>query len=195
MYNHILTEIGSKIRKIRQGKNLTVQELADRAGVSKGLISRIENSRTIPSLPVLIAIIKALEVEINAFFEDIDQREDTQKIIVRRREALEDVTMEGALGFLYHPVINRSISDFVVRVTLLDLEPGSEREKLITDAYEYKYILSGEVDYEIGDEKWTLREGDSIYFDGRLPHVPVNRSSKTVKMLVVYFLIPNTHQS
>ena len=191
MYNHILTEIGSKIRKVRQSKNLTVQELADRAGVSKGLISRIENSRTIPSLPVLISIIKALEVEINSFFEDIDQPIDEQKIIVRRQADLENVIMEGAEGFLYHPVINRSFSDFVVQVTVLDLEPGSQREKLITDAYEFKYILNGEVDYEIGDQKLTLHAGDSIYFDGRLPHVPVNRSEEKVRMLVVYFLLPN----
>nr|WP_227256257.1 helix-turn-helix transcriptional regulator [Pedobacter sp. MR2016-19] len=51
---------------------ITVQELADKAEVSKGLISQIENSRTIPSLMVLMDIIKSLEIDLNSFFKDIN---------------------------------------------------------------------------------------------------------------------------
>src|SRR5690606_40161850 len=52
------------------------------------------------------------------------------------------------------------------------------RSKVVTDAYEYKYMLSGECTYIIGDEEVLLYEGDAIFFDGRIPHVPVNRRSE-----------------
>ena len=45
------------------------------------------------------------------------------------------------------------------------------------------------MEYEIGDEVFTLRAGDSLFFDARLPHVPVNRTNELVRMLVVYFLM------
>ena len=72
---------------------------------------------------------------------------------------------------------------------LLEVEPNSERDKVVTDAFEFKYILTGECYYEIGDQEVLLKEGDSIFFDGRIPHVPINRGKIPSKMLVVYFFI------
>ena len=71
MEEDVLIQISNRIKERRREKNITVQELALRANVSKGLISQIENSRTIPSLLVLIEIIKALEIDLNEFFKDI----------------------------------------------------------------------------------------------------------------------------
>jgi mannose-6-phosphate isomerase-like protein (cupin superfamily) len=72
---------------------------------------------------------------------------------------------------------------------LLEVQPNSKREKVVTDAFEFKYILTGECYYEIGDQEVLLKEGDSIFFDGRVPHVPVNKGNVHSKMLVVYFFI------
>jgi len=188
MHNHILLEIGQKIRKVRRHKKLTVQELADRAGVSKGLISRIENSRTIPSLPVLIKIIGGLEEEINSFFEDIDQEEKQEAVVIRRADELEGFTKEKAIGFMYYNIMDTSLGDFVFQSTILELAPHSQRDLVTTDGHEFKYIIEGEVEYQIGEETYHLRAGDSLYFNARLPHVPINRSDKPVKMLVVYLL-------
>jgi mannose-6-phosphate isomerase-like protein (cupin superfamily) len=72
---------------------------------------------------------------------------------------------------------------------LLEVAPQSKREKVTTDAYEFKYMISGECIYDIEGEEVLLKEGDSIFFDGRLPHVPINRGKISVKMLVLYFFI------
>ena len=188
MHNRVLSEIGAKIRKVRQRKHLTVQALANRAGVSKGLISRIENNRTIPSLPVLISIIKALEVEVNAFFEDIDQPVDEQSVIVRRQADWEEVVSEVTRGFRLHPIIGRCFSKVISHISVLEMEPGAQLEKQDADAYEFRYVLEGEVDYEVGDQKWTLKAGDCIYFDGHLPHIPINHSEELVRILAIHFL-------
>ena len=79
MEDDVLIQISNRIKDKRREKNITVQELASRANVSKGLISQIENSRTIPSLIVLIDIIKALEIDLNAFFKDIDSKHHPQR--------------------------------------------------------------------------------------------------------------------
>jgi transcriptional regulator with XRE-family HTH domain len=86
MENEILVQISQKIKSIRKEKGLTIQDVADRAGVTKGLISQIENSRTIPSLLVLIQIIKALEVDLNFFFNDISLEGREAPILVLRKE-------------------------------------------------------------------------------------------------------------
>jgi quercetin dioxygenase-like cupin family protein len=56
-----------------------------------------------------------------------------------------------------------------------------------TEAFEYKYILSGKVDYLINGELYNLEAGDSLFFDGRLPHVPKNNHQESCLMLIVYF--------
>ncbi|WP_233602940.1 helix-turn-helix domain-containing protein [Pedobacter sp. KBW06] len=71
MEEDVILKISYRIKEIRKERGITIQELADRAGVSKGLISQIENNRTVPSLMVLIDIIKSLDVDLNQFFKDI----------------------------------------------------------------------------------------------------------------------------
>lgn len=69
MEDNTIFRISNKIKEIRKINGVTIQELAVKAGVSKGLISQIENNRTVPSLFVLINIINALEVDLNEFLK------------------------------------------------------------------------------------------------------------------------------
>ncbi|MEM1218209.1 MAG: cupin domain-containing protein [Bacteroidota bacterium] len=188
MHSDILTQIGQKIRKLRQGRQLTVQGLASRAGVSKGLISRIENSRTIPSLPVLISLIKALDVEVNTFFEDIDQAFSEPRVVLRRRADLEYLMMEKPAGFSYQSIIDERLSNAVSRISVLEVQPGSQGKPQVTDSFEFRYVLEGEAEYEIGDQQFVLQAGDSIYFDGNLAHAPRNRTGQKLRILVIHFL-------
>ena len=71
MQENILIQISSKIKEKRLAKNITIQELANKAKVSKGLISQIENNRTIPSLPVLMNIVHSLDFDMTEFFSGI----------------------------------------------------------------------------------------------------------------------------
>src|ERR1700754_4034023 len=98
MEDDILIQISNRIKERRRDKNITVQELATQANVSKGLISQIENSRTIPSLMVLIEIIKALEIDLNEFFKDIRAKSDSQVILVKRKAEYERFEKEHASG-------------------------------------------------------------------------------------------------
>jgi len=187
MEEDILIQISNRIKERRREKNITVQELAVRANVSKGLISQIENSRTIPSLMVLIEIIKALEIDLNEFFKDIRSKSTDLPILVKRKADYDHFEKEHATGFLYHRIFTQSINPSTVDIVILELEPDASRPLVETDAFEYKYIISGEIEYQFNDEKIILNQGDSMLFDGRIPHTPKNMGTTTASMLVIYF--------
>jgi len=187
MRDDILMQIGNRIKERRREKNITVQELANSANVSKGLISQIENNRTIPSLVVLIDIIKSLNIDLNVFFKDIRHKSEDTEPIIRRKEEYEHFEKEDAKGFHYQRIFSKYIKSATVDVVILELEPGSHRELVQTEAYEYKYIISGEVEYLFNNNSYFLKQGDSMLFDGRIPHTPKNNTDRMASMLVVYF--------
>lgn len=186
MEENTLIEISARIKEIRREKNITVQELADRVSVSKGLISQIENNRTVPSLLVLVNIVRALDVDLNQFFKDISAI-PVPPVLIKRKAEYDSFEKEQAVGFLYHRILTKTIKECTIDVVLLELEPGAARPMVVTEAFEYKYILSGKVDYFFGNEQHTLFDGDSMLFDGRLPHAPRNLTDDKAVMLIVYF--------
>lgn len=178
--------IGQKIRAVRKEKNILASDLAKRAQVSNGLISRIENGRTIPSLPVLLAIIQALDIKPGDFFGDIHGGEHFNFLVLRKHEYTHVEKEIEATGFSYKNIFGRQLNCVGTEFVILTLEPGCKRNLVETDAFEFKYVLQGDCTYQIGTESVTIGEGDSIFLDGRIPHVPKNTGSTPCIMLVVY---------
>ena len=187
MKEDILIQIAAQIKERRKNKGITVQELAEKARVSKGMISQIENNRVIPSLIVLIGIIRSLDVDLNLFFKEIDKNSSSKTILVKRKNEYTYFEKEQAIGFRYHRVFTKNIEKSTVDIILLELEPNSQRPMVQTDAFEYKYVLSGEIEYQFEHENILLNAGDSLLFDGRIPHSPRNIGASTAVILVIYF--------
>ena len=193
MQEDMLIQISNKIKDIRKQKNITVQELANKADVSKGLISQIENNRTVPSLPVLMKIIQSLNLDMNGFFKDISTpQKNIPKVIIKKPKDYQIFEKETAKGFVYRRIMTRNLQSGPMDIILLELKKGAHRSQMVkTEAYEYKYIIKGEVEYIINDKKHILQEGDSLFFDGRLGHKPANIGNEDALILVVYFFITN----
>ncbi|TKC08834.1 helix-turn-helix domain-containing protein [Pedobacter frigoris] len=192
MEDDIILKISYRIKEIRKEKNITIQELANRAGVSKGLISQIENNRTIPSLPVLMNIVHSLDLDLTAFFKDISPGDRQEKVFVIRSSEYTSLKKETAKGFNYQRILARNIHGGPVDFVLLELKKGARRNKMVvTDAFEYKYLVKGKIEYLIEDKTYILEEGDSIFFDGRLGHNLSNIGESDAIMLVVYYFITN----
>ncbi len=111
MQDDILIQISNRLRELRKDKNITLQELADKAGVSKGLISQVENSRTIPSLLVLLSIIKELDIDLNEFFRDINLHPPDNKTILKKSTDYTAFEKENAQGFGYQRIFSTSVQD------------------------------------------------------------------------------------
>ncbi|MBY0244898.1 MAG: XRE family transcriptional regulator [Sphingobacteriaceae bacterium] len=186
MQDTVLVQISNRIKELRKEKNTTVQDLAEKAQVSKGLISQIENSRTIPSLSVLINIIQALDVDLNMFFKNMQQPSEPL-ILVKRAKDYTSFEKENSKGFSYQRIFSRAIKNATIDFVILDIEANAHRPMVKTQAYEYKYIIEGSIDYIFKDERISLHAGDSMLFDGRIPHSPHNNYNNNCKILVIYF--------
>ena len=184
-----LIGIGKRLKEIRKKNSLTIHEVASRAGVSNGLISRIENGRTIPSLPVLIELIQSLNTDVSYFFEGVENTKNAKYIHIKKEDyqKIEKEDRAETKGFNYYHIFSKSINSIGFEAVILDVEPDCKREKVITDAWEFKYIIKGSVTYIIDDVEVLVSEGDSLCFNGRHPHVPENRTTENCVMLVLYF--------
>lgn len=180
--------IGRRIREIRTAKSITLTETAVTAGISKGLLSRVENSRTIPSLPVLFSIIQALSENPATFFEKMQYSMDSPYYIHLAEKDYEPIAKEDSTGFHYFNIFSRAFAQVTFQAVLLDLEPEATRETVTTDGMEFIYMVKGNIEYLLGKEVLSLNEGDSLFFDGRVPHLKINHSGQSAKILVIYLL-------
>ncbi len=187
MKEDVLLQIAAKLREVRQSKNITLQTVADDAGVTKSLVSQVENSRTVPSLLVLINLIKSLGIDLNDFFKDINLNPPEELVVLRKSFQYQPFEKENADGFHYQRILTTQLADLHIDVVLLTLQPGASRPKISTDAFELKFLLEGNVVYQIGAKEYAMEKGDTLFFDGRELHVPVNVGNEPASMLVVYF--------
>ncbi|MBS1609828.1 MAG: helix-turn-helix transcriptional regulator, partial [Bacteroidetes bacterium] len=183
----------NRIKQVRLEKKITIQALADKAQVSKGLISQIENNRTVPSLWVLMSIIVALNLDFNEFFKDISQqKKNPHPVIFKKQHDYQVFEKENSTGFLYHRAFTRNMQGGPVDFVLLELKKGAKRNRMVkTDSFEFNYMIKGAVEYFIDDKRYLFEEGDSLFLDSRLNHKLSNIGKGDALMLVVYFFITN----
>lgn len=186
MSDYLLTGIGKRIKSLRQQRGTKLTDLADSAGVSKGLLSKIENGRTVPSLPVLLSIIRALEMLPEDFFQNLRYEAPRRYIHKSAQDLLHIQKEEEAIGFNYQLILEQAFEKLTIEAVLLEILPNARREKVSVDAYEFKYVLEGEINYQIDEEFILLKKGDTLLYDGRIPHVPHNDTDQPAKMLVLY---------
>ncbi|WP_313517021.1 helix-turn-helix domain-containing protein [Sphingobacterium sp.] len=187
MQGNTIFKISSKIKEIRKNKSITIQELANKAGVSKGLISQIENNRTIPSLPVLINIISSLEIDINQFFEDFSGPKEPGPVIVLKKENYSSLILEKGSGSLSKRITDQDLGESNMSVVLLELDPYKEESIVQQDAYIFKHIINGKAAIHLRNQVIELETGDSIFLDGNMIRSTKNESDEKCIILITYF--------
>lgn len=190
--NHQLpyNEIGHTIRKYRKSKKLRLNGLASKSGVSIAMLSKIENGRLIPTIPTLFSIIGALGISPESFFSEIgEQQHFPGYLFIPKADYARFVKEENAKGFHYFSIVEHRVEGSSLQISILHLDPGAKRKAVTTSAYEYIYLISGTVEYALGDHIFHMKEGDSLFFDGNIAHVPRNTSGKTSILLVFYLFV------
>lgn len=186
MSDYTISIIGKKIKAQRKKLGMTINDVAIGANVSKGLVSKIENGRTIPSLPVLISLLKATQVKLDDFFSDIHFEPQKQFIHIKSEDYQTISKEDESKGFKYQLIASKGLNYTNFELVLLTLSPGNKRKPVSTDAWEVKFMIKGTAVYQIGDNEIVLEEGDSLFFNARVPHVPINRTDQDAVMLVGY---------
>lgn len=166
-------QIGQKVRRLRQQRRMTLQDLADQTGLSKPLLSQIENDQVIPPLATLLRISKAFKVGIENFFQEEDSSEKC--ILVRSGESSKliqrGLSRGGSPPYIYHSLAygkrDRNVEPF-----LMEFEARVWGEELLVshEGQEFLYLLEGEVEFHYGDKIIHLLQGDSVFYDSSEPH-------------------------
>lgn len=167
------TAIGREVRELRHARGLTVAELAEAAGLSVGMLSKIENGATSPSLTTLQALSDALGVALTAFFRRFEERREA--VHVRAGEGVEIARTGTRAGHQYRLLghLGANNSGVVVEPYLITLDTESDVFPTFQhDGVELLYILDGELGYRHGDRRFHLRPGDSLFFEADAPHGP-----------------------
>lgn len=180
--------IGLKIREHRKQKKIKLDALVKMSGISQPMLSKIENGRVLPTIQNLFSILNSLEIDPSIFFSELmNNGTKTKYIHIPSSNYKQYVKEETAIGFLYKSIFDRNIETSSINISLVSLEPKNHRAKVATNAHEFLYIINGSIDYYLEDELIQLQEGDSLFFDGKTPHVPLNKTQEIVKYLVIYF--------
>ena len=184
--------IGKEVRAFRKQQNMTVVALAEATGLSIGMLSKIENGNTSPSLTTLQSLAHALSVPITSFLRGFE--ESRGAMLTKSGEGVEIERRGTRAGHQYNLLghIGSNASGVVVEPYLITLTEESDTFPTFQhDGIETIYMLEGEVDYRHGSEIYALKPGDTLFFDADAPHGPEN----LVKLPARYLSIISYPQS
>lgn len=183
--NSLEVSIGHQVREFRAKLNMTVSDLAKQAGLSAGMLSKIENGMTSPSLSTLQSLSRALNVPVTAFFRKFEEQRDATFV-----KAGEGLTIErrGTRAGHQYELLGHSIGNKTVAVEpyLVTLTESADVFPIFQHAgLEFIYILEGEVAYRHGSKLYPMQAGDSLFFDADAPHGPEELRKLPIRMLSV----------
>jgi transcriptional regulator with XRE-family HTH domain len=163
--------IGRKVRALRQGIDVTLADLARSTGLSVGMVSKIENGQTSPSLSTLKALAQALNVPISLFFEDFEERRDCS--FVPAGQGVRIDRRGTRAGHVYELLGHSLRSETRVEPFLITIDEGGEPHATFQHpGHEFIYMLSGRLTYRHGERRYEMGPGDALFFDALAPHGP-----------------------
>lgn len=166
--------IGYKLKRIREDNNLTIHDISTQSGVHESQVSLIEKGELIPSVATLVKLSRTLGVRLGTFLDGMESSEPavTQSSDQTPRPTINLAEGKGSdlehLKFfaLAQNKADRNMEPFIVNVEYT----GDEQTLSHHEGEEFLFVLDGTVVLRYGSESYTLKEGDSIYFDSIVPH-------------------------
>lgn len=170
--------LGKKIRARRKKMGLSLRELAAQVNLTASFLSQVERGLASPSIDSLRAISKALGVPVFHFLIDMEDYDP----VIRRGQRRQITLPEANITYELLTPVNRKME-----IILATLEPTDGDIPLIHHQHteECIYILEGELEVELSDERFILQAGDTIYFEGPLLRRLAGRGDKTVRYLAI----------
>ena len=173
-------KIGTKIRRLRKLRGLTIEELADNANLTKGFISQLERDLTVPSVLNLKQILDVLGIQLSAFFSDITERE-------KNIFSLKDRLLEGSSKNYKIEKLIPKLQYLEMEPVVLTLEPLIEYKKQFEEDEGFGFVLKGNLEIKINDERQVIKRGDCFYLFFDNTFTLKNLSKKNAEILMVNY--------
>ena len=176
--------VGARVREIRLNLDLTMEQLAEDAGLSLGMLSKIENGQTSPSFGTLTALCNATGVPLTSLFRGLDEEHDA--IFVPEGRGLEIAHEGGGPGRTYHDLgslrgPNRTIEPVLITIT----NPDEVFPLFQHGGVELLHMLEGSMEYGYGSRRYKMTAGATLQIQGEVPHGPAALIELPVKFLSV----------
>lgn len=187
------TIVGSKIKGLRESKNLTIEEISERSGLSADQINSIENDQYLPSLGPLIKIARALGVRLGTFLDDNDELGPVVcRAADRERDhsiSFSNDTTDARKNMEYHSLAKQKAGRHM-EPFIIDIQASEEKNFKLSahEGEEFIYVMEGEVEIEYGKKIYELKAGDSIFYDSIVEHHVHGATGKSAKILAVVYI-------
>jgi transcriptional regulator with XRE-family HTH domain len=182
--------IAQRVRESRLQLGWTVGQLAASSGISKGMLSKIENAQASPSLATLARLSDALQVPVTAFFRGLSEEQDV--LFVKAGRGVEIEHKWSGAGRRYHSLGVMRAPNNALEPVLVTLTERGESFPLYQHAgTELIYMLAGRMEYGYGSSRYLLESGDVLQFIGGVPHGPVALVELPVQFLSVKSITPS----
>jgi transcriptional regulator with XRE-family HTH domain len=181
LYRHL----GGTIRELRQKDHLTIADLAAQAGLSRGMLSKIENGQAATSLDALSRIAAALGVSLAHLFRHYNVPTGSAQL-VKAGEGMEVVRRGTRRGHTYHLLAYDQGPQKSFEPFLITMDDASEVFPTFEHpGTEFIHMLEGRIEYRHGQQTYVLAPGDSLTFRGDVPHGPENLIELPIKFLAI----------
>jgi transcriptional regulator with XRE-family HTH domain len=175
--------VGENIRAIRLASNVTLTDVAKRAGITKSTLSKIENGQTSSPISTLVAVAAAMGVHLAEFFREAAE---APRLVFTRKGKGKTIVRDGTrLGYSYE-ALAVDYPDKPVEPFLLTISPGDKEGHFQHGGQEFVYLLSGELEFTVGAEKFRMHPGDSLYFDPKQKHTLKPLNKKAARFLCLF---------
>jgi transcriptional regulator with XRE-family HTH domain len=175
--------VGATLRQRRRLLDLTLGQVATRAGCSESMLCKIETGKVNPSITLLRRLAQALQVNIAALFDDPTTPDIVQR--AGKRPRLNEGTLRQGDGV----VLERLVPDapgVTLQADIHEIAAGCASDGLIShQGEEMGYVLEGTVELVVDDRRWRLEKGDSFHFRSERPHGYRNIGTTTARILWV----------
>jgi transcriptional regulator with XRE-family HTH domain len=178
-------DLGRTARRLREGQNLTLADVARRADISSAMLSRLETGRVSPSLETIVALARALGVTPSALMQRVGA-DDGGAQLIRAGEGLETVRSGTRRGHTYHLLAAQRGPRKIFEPFLVTLNDRSEVfPGFQHPGIEFIHLLAGVLHYRHGRHTYVLRPGDTLTFSGDIAHGPERLEKVPIRMLSI----------
>jgi transcriptional regulator with XRE-family HTH domain len=183
--NELERYLGNAIRDLRQKHGLTIADVAERAGISRGMLSKIENSQTATSLDTLSKLALALGISLSTLFKGYNVPEGGAQHI-KNDQGMQVVRRGTKHGHTYQLLAYDQGPTKLFEPFLISMDDASEVFPTFEHpGTEFIYMLEGKIEYRHGQQTYLLEPGDSLTFRGEVPHGPEQLVELPIRFLSI----------
>ncbi len=178
--------ISKNIQSLRKQKGITLQNLADMTGLTKGYLSKIERSEKAPPYSTLNRIAGALGVDAGFLLREVSRESKDIRISFTKKDEGEIVETVGTFyGYKYEALGSDKPGKNMIPYII---EPASKESSVFQhEGEEFLYVLEGQHEFTYDDKRYRMEEGDSVYFDAGVPHTGRSLGKKKAKLLAIMY--------